>query len=227
MKRCRSDVRLCGALAWRRSRLAPRARSRSRRRPRSRGRAPTFALVSLIGDEFSVVMRRDEIGTRLDPNERRELSVLDARRSTTSPLSAARRRHHAAASPVTPVLRFSIRDPRLFALQDKLLVDSAESHDMRDALASCCARPGRRDLVLVTKRRDDAAFKLVGRDDGRRQDQRPRLLHRYRRCASENVNTGEYSNGFLAPYAFVMVVTLIDVASMRVVQVRCWRSSRR
>ena len=32
----------------------------------------------------------------------------------------------------TPVLRALIRDPRLFALQDKLFTESAESHDMRD-----------------------------------------------------------------------------------------------
>src|SRR6185295_5141152 len=32
---------------------------------------PSFALLSLVGDQFSVVMRREEIGSNIDPNTRR------------------------------------------------------------------------------------------------------------------------------------------------------------
>src|SRR6476619_1239019 len=39
--------------------------------------ARTWAIVSLIGDEFSVVSRRNQVGSRLDPNERTPLPVPD------------------------------------------------------------------------------------------------------------------------------------------------------
>ena len=39
--------------------------------------SPTYAVVSLIGDQFGIVTRRSDVGTRLDPNERTSLPVPD------------------------------------------------------------------------------------------------------------------------------------------------------
>lgn len=151
----------------------------------------TYAIVSLIGDEFSVVSRRQEVGSRLDPNERTGL----------------------------PVLRALIRDSRLFALQDKLWTETAESHDMRIALRDLLAKAGATDLILVTKQRGTPAFKVMtgqisasGSISG---------IGFY----IDNV-TGMYNSvskaggeGFLAPYAYLSV-TSIDIASMRVVRTK-------
>ena len=54
-----------------------------------------------------------------------------------------------------------IRDPRLFALQDKLLRESSESHAMRLALKDVLAKAGATDLVLVTKQRGAPAFAMA------------------------------------------------------------------
>src|SRR6187551_1369482 len=91
--------------------------------------ARIWAIVSLIGDEFSVVSRRNEVGSRLDPNERTALPVPDPVFDRIAIEQVEQAVLHARHG--TPVLRALIRDPRLFALQDKLWTESAESHDMR------------------------------------------------------------------------------------------------
>jgi hypothetical protein len=175
---------------------------------------PSFALLSLVGDKFTVVFRREEIGSRLDPNERREFP-LDASTLDDIALSAAEdvlKR----VKPVSPVLRFSIRDPRLFALQDRLLVDSAESRGMREALAKLLRDNGATRLVLVTKWRDDARFKLIDGTTGTGKisgvgfyvDSSMRL---------QTTRTGESTFGFLGPYAYLSVA-VVDVASMTTIR---------
>ncbi len=172
--------------------------------------SPTYALMSLVGDQFSVVFRREETSSRIDSNDRREFPIAAATLDDIA-VSAAENAIK-RLKPVSPVLRFSIRDPRLFALQDKLLVDSAESHGLREALVKLLRENGATRLVLVTKWRDDAQFKLVNTKTGTSKisglgfyvDSYMRLVR---------LETGEGTTGFLGPYAFVSV-TVVDVASM-------------
>ena len=177
--------------------------------------SPTYAVVSLIGDQFGIVTRRSDVGTRLDPNERVSLPVPDAVFDRIA--ADAVEKALLEAKPGTPVLTASIRDPRLFALQEKLLVESAESHDMRIALHDLLAKAGATDLILVTKQRAEPSFKLgdgmmggIGwvSGIGFYIDNASRMF------TTEHRMTGE---GFLAPYAHVMV-SLLDLASMRVVK---------
>ena len=177
--------------------------------------ARTYAIVSLIGDDFTVTSRRPEVGTNLNPNERTVLPVSDAvfDRIAAAELEQLLLR----ARPGTPVLRALIRDPRLFALQDKLLTESPESHDMRIALRELLAKAGATDLFLVTKHRGTPTFKLVtGKLDGPGSiggigfyiDNQTHLY---------NTKTKVQDEGFLAPYAY-LAVSLMDIASMRVVK---------
>jgi hypothetical protein len=175
----------------------------------------TYAVVSLIGDQFSVVSRRPDVGTRLDPNERTSLPVPDAVFDRIA--AAAVEKALLDAWPGTPVLRASIRDPRLFALQDKLFAESVESHDMRVALHDLLAKAGATDLILVTKQRGEPAFKVTdGMIAGAGSisgigfyiDNVTRMYN------TEHRMTGE---GFLAPYAY-LAVSLLDMASMSVVK---------
>jgi len=177
--------------------------------------SPTYAVVSLIGDQFSIVTRRSDVGTRLDPNERTSLPVPDAVFDRIA--AAAVEKALLDAKPGTPVLNASIRDPRLFALQEKLLTESPESHDMRIALHDLLAKAGATDLILVTKQRGEPQFKVVDgalggvgwvSGIGFYIDNVSRMFN------TEHRMTGE---GFLAPYAHVMV-SLLDLASMRVVR---------
>lgn len=171
---------------------------------------PSFALLSLVGDQFSVVMRREEIGSHIDPNARRTYPI-DAATLDDIALSAAEdvlKRMR----PVSPVVRFSIRDPRLFDLQDKLLVDSADSRGMREALAKLLREHQVTRLVLVTKWRDDAQFKLVDGTTGTGKISGLGFYvdttYRYMRA-----ETGARGEGFLGPFAYLSVA-VIDVATM-------------
>jgi len=176
--------------------------------------ATTFAVLSLVGDEFTVVTRKDEVGSRLDQNTRRSYKVdtsildeyaLDAAEKTIAKLK-----------PGASVLRFSIRDPWLFELQDRLLADSGDSRGMREALAKLAREHKANRLVIVTKWRDEASFKVRGGTTGTGKigglgfylDPTKRM---------ERLESGEETFGFLAPYAYVSVA-LVDVASMALIR---------
>jgi hypothetical protein len=172
--------------------------------------APTFGLLSLVGDQFTVVFRREEIGSHIDPNVRREYRIDDA--TLDDMAVGAAENVVKRVKPVSPVVRFSIRDPRLFALQDKLLVDGTDSHEMREALAKLLREHQVTRLVLVTKWRDDAQFKVYEGATGTGKigglgfyvDPVTRI---------QNMSTGEETFGFLGPFAYLRVAVL-DVASM-------------
>jgi hypothetical protein len=175
----------------------------------------TYAVVSLIGDQFSVVSRRPDVGTRLDPNERTNFPVADAVFDRIA--ASAVEKAILDAQPGTPVLSASIRDPRLFALQDKLLTESTDSHDMRVALHDLLAKAGATELILVTKKRGAPEFDVVtGKISspgwisgiGFYIDNERRMFN------TEHKMDGE---GFLAPYAYLNVA-LLDLASMQLVK---------
>lgn len=182
---------------------------------------PTYALLSLVGDNFTVVFRREQTGSRLDSNDRREYPIATA--AIDDIALAAAEAVVKRLKPVSPVLRFSIRDARLFALQDKLLVDSADSHGMREALAALARENGVSRLILVTKYRDDAKFRLltgttgVGKISG---------LGFYvdNLMQIKTTTTGEGTRGFLGPFAYVGVA-VVDVASMTPVRTAPGRES--
>jgi hypothetical protein len=169
---------------------------------------PSFALLSLVGDQFTVVTRGEESASRLDSNLRRsypiDVSALDdaALDAAESVLKRVR--------PVSPVARFSIRDARLFALQDKVLDDSG---GLREALAKLLREQQATRLVLVTKLREEARFRIVNGTIGSGKisglgfyvDPFTRM---------EQTSTGEATFGFLGPYAYVNV-TIVDVETMK------------
>ena len=177
--------------------------------------ARTWAIVSLIGDDFSVVSRRPEVATNLNPNERTVLKVPDAvfDRIATDAIEA----EILKANPGTPVLRALIRDPRLFALQEQLWTESPESHDMRIALHDLLAKSGATDLLLVTKRRWPLSFPLA---TGRLSA--PGVvsgLGFYIDTQSHIYNTGDKKGGegFLGPYASISI-THLTIDGMRLVK---------
>jgi len=179
--------------------------------------ARTWAIVSLIGDEFSVVSRRAEVGTRLDPNERTALPVPDPvfDRIAAEQVEQLVLR----ARPGTPVLRALIRDPRLFGLQDKLWTESAESHDMRIALRDTLVKAGATDLLLVTKHRGTPSFAITTGRFSRPGSISGIGFYIDTETTLYRSSTKLGGEGFLAPYAY-LAISSIDLATMRVVKTR-------
>jgi len=175
--------------------------------------APTYAVLSLVGDQFTIVGRQMSTGSHLERNSQMPIAVDDAAFdavATTAAESAVKR-----ALPGAPTLRVSIRDPRLFALQERLFTDSVESKAMREALHDVLVKSGATYLVAIVKRRDQARFALR---DGRIGSGTIAGLGFYVDDATRTVrqDTGERSQGFIAPYAYV-TVALLEVASMKLV----------
>jgi len=179
---------------------------------------PSFALLSLVGDQFSVVMRREEIGSNIDPNTRRNYPV-DAAVFDDIALDAAEQVLK-KLRPVSPVVRFSIRDPRLFGLQDKLLEDSS---GLRDALAKLLREQQATRLVLVTKWRDNAQFRLI---DGTTGTGKISGLGFYvdTTYVYRNRESGNQGQGFLGPFAYV-TVTVVDAQTMKPIRATQSRES--
>ena len=169
---------------------------------------PSFALLSLVGDEFTVVTRGEESASRLDKNLRRSYAI-DVAALDDAALDAAEgvlKR----LRPVSPVVRFSIRDPRLFALQDQVLSDAG---GLREALAELLREQQATRLVLVTKRRDDAKFRIVtGTIGSGKISGLGFYIDPFTRM--EQTSTGESTFGFLGPYAYIDV-TIVDVETMK------------
>jgi hypothetical protein len=171
---------------------------------------PTYALLSLVGDQFTVVIRREETGSRLDQNVRRSYPIDGA---TLDDIALGVAEDVVKRlKPVSPVLRFSIRDPRLFELQDKLLVDSTESRALRAALGKLSRDHQVARLVVVTKLRDDAQFKLRNTTTGTGKISGLGFyVDPYRR--PHEVETSERASEFLGPFAYV-TVTVLNAESM-------------
>ena len=176
--------------------------------------APTYAVISLIGDQVSVIKRRPQFGTRIDPNERLEIPVTDAtfdRMAMVAAEAAIRR-----TQPKANVFQASIRDKRLFALQDDLLTETAESRDLRAALKGLLANHGATHLLLVTKRRNAASFKLVDRTVG---EGMIAGIGFYVDSVTpvRYVGSNEDSPGFLCPFAY-LTATLLDAGTLRILK---------
>jgi hypothetical protein len=171
---------------------------------------PTIAVLSLVGDEFSMIQHRVATGSRLDSNDKRVFPIPDAIFDDAA-LDAAERAIK-QTRPLAAVLRFSIRDPRLFKLQDRVLADAPDAREVREALLKLLRENQATQLILITKRRDDAAFKLA---DGSTGIGKIAGLGFYVDATRpiRNVESGEFSNGYFAAYAY-MDVTLVDVASL-------------
>lgn len=182
----------------------------------------TYAIVSLIGDEFAVVTRRPLVGTQADPNLKKTVPISDPVFDRVA--ATAAEQAILSASPGMPVVKVGIRDPRLFALQDRLLTESGDSHDMRVALHDLLAKAGATDLLLIIKRRADALFPVVsGTVSGGGKigglgffiDEVTLMFD------TKHLQTGE---GFLAPYAYIMV-SLMDIGTMNVVRSKAVQQS--
>lgn len=169
------------------------------------------AVLSLIGDELTIVVRRMVTGSQLDRNDRRALAIEDTVFDVAAAVAAER-----AIKEVMPAaqrLRVSVRDKRLFALQDEVLEPGPASDGMREALQALLLKEKATHLMLITKRRGDAQFQLsesktgVGKVSGMG-------IFIDNGIDLRSTTTGQSGTGYFACYAYVKV-TLVEVATMR------------
>lgn len=176
----------------------------------------TYAVLSLVGDQLTIVTRRLTTGTQLDPNDHHVMAVDNG--SLDGVIAAAAESAITAANPSSQWLNFSIRDPRLFALQEQLLVPGAASDALREALRGLLVKAGATRLIVVTKWRAEADFRLV--DDSVGAGKIMGLgFYVDDVTRTHLLSTGEDSVGFIAPFAYLKV-SLLDAATRKLIASR-------
>ena len=173
---------------------------------------PTVAVLSLIGDEMTLVTRRLLTGSRLDRNDRQSVPIVDPAFDVAAAVAAERAIKE--AMPSADRLRMSVRDKRLFALQDSVFQPGPASDGLRQALQTLLLDAKATHLMLITKRRDNAQFRLADSHIG---DGKIEGIGIFIDNSAwlEDPTTRKFGTGYFACYAYVKA-TLVDVATMRV-----------
>lgn len=173
------------------------------------------AVLSLVGDRIHLIRRRQEVGSNLiDPHDRGHVSVDDS--ALDDAAFAGVDEAIGDAAPASERLRFSIRDPRLFAAQAAWLTAGAGSDAavLREGIQALCRQHGASRLVLVTRRVEPTRFALR---DGSTGAGRIEGLGFYRDdfTSTRDVERNQgASEGYIAVYASVQA-TLLDTADLR------------
>ena len=121
-----------------------------------------YAVVSLVGDKFTVVIRGQVTGSRLNPNAQRELDVPHSLLDRTALAAAVEtlRKSDPTAQP-TPLL---IEEPVLYEQQDRLFDKGFVR--LPTAVADAARAAGTTHVLLLTKHRAAAEFRFLNTTDG-------------------------------------------------------------
>lgn len=173
-----------------------------------------YAVLSLVGDELTIVQREMSTGSRLDRNAQLKVPLGRASldRAMLLAVDEAVRKAEPAARPVL----LAPRDPGLFSLAERA-GDGNGTAAVLDAVRPIAAGARATHLILVTKHRHRAMLRLP---DGHVGDGTLEGLGFYLDGGSDTRGSSAMMNdserGFISPYAYFKVA-LVEVASGRVV----------
>lgn len=175
--------------------------------------APTYAVLSLIGDELTLVTYQPSVGRSTDANLRQVVPLNDDtfdRRALAVCERSIRR-----AVPGARVSAFRSSDRALYAGQQDLVTDDARAGRFLQSIVKDL-QGNTRFLVLVTKHRGDTRLRFADSSGG---TGKLNGLGFYidRVQGARSVETGESGAGYIAPYAYLSV-SLVDVASGKVIR---------
>ena len=171
----------------------------------------SYAIVSLVGDKITVVTLQAAVGSNLDKNIREEVPMPDDTFDGAAVFAAGDAIKRLQPGVATKL--YSIREPKLFALQDKLLDSPNAATALAEPLKPLLAESKVTHLVLITKHRADTSVRLLDEQVGSGKlsgvgfyvDPVTVLVDRA---------SGNRSVGFFSPYAY-LTVTVLDAASLR------------
>jgi hypothetical protein len=176
--------------------------------------SPRYAVLSLIGDQLTLVGFKWSVGSNLNQNERRVIPIASPVLDNTTLLAVddAIRRIH----PETEPALLATRDPALFALRDQALDQPGQAAETVAAIRALLQRTGATRLILVAPYRSNARFPLVSTSVGSGQ---VGGLGVYVDPVTviQLVESGAQTAGFIAPYAFFSV-SLVDAQTMTAVR---------
>ena len=176
--------------------------------------ARKYAVLSLVGDQLLVAQRGVSTGSRLDQNTREFVRLKGPafdREAVFAVEDAIKRRDNAAA-----VVLLGANDPALFEAQRRVLDEQGSTRAFLPAIKDAVASANATHLVLVSKYRGEARLRVA---DGHVGSGMLEGLGFYldHNTRMRNVQTGDQSQGFIAPFAYLRV-SLVDLASGEVLR---------
>ncbi|GGC68619.1 hypothetical protein [Undibacterium terreum] len=174
-----------------------------------------YAVLSLIGDNVTVVFDVLSTGSKLDRNETQKIAIAN-----TSLDSAALMAADNVLGKLQPKAKADLmlsNDAGLYRLQGALFGNTADAGTVLDGLKLALkGNPAVTHLILITKHRGDARLKMVDTSIGHGKLEG---LGFYvdNRIGVERTDTLESGRGVIAPYAY-MTVRLIDVRNWSVIR---------
>jgi len=178
-----------------------------------------YAVVSLIGDKFTVVIRGQTTGSHLNPNTQRELEVPNSLLDRTALAAAVEtlRKSDPIGQP-TPLL---IEEPVLYEQQDRLFDKGFVR--LPTALAEAARAAGNTHALLLTKHRAAAEFRFLNTTDGQGS------LRGVGFYVDQSVPVQEMGKldvrGFLGTYVYIKA-TIVDLLSEAIVAERTTAAGR-
>ena len=169
--------------------------------------APSYAVISLVGDSLDVVTYQPQVGSQLDSNTHMRLALSQDELDTAA--LRAIDRSLRASRPGARVALLAASTPDSFANQDRLF--SGDHVTLPAEIDAAVHREGAAMLVLVTKHHGEARLQVA---DGFIGSGKLEGLGYYLDTNKHlrTVDTGVRSTGYLAPFVYVDV-NLVDVAT--------------
>jgi len=181
------------------------------------GRAATvdeaYAVVSLVGDELSIVTYQPSVGSVLDKNIRQALPMPDAHFDRLAGQVAVSTIRH--ATPDAAAQAIEVANGASFGDATALFATDGTLPALLTAVKPSLQRPDTHYLVVISKYRSDAHLRT---DNGAIGSGKLTGLGFYIDAVKrmKSTNTGERGRGFVAPFAYVMV-SLVDLRTGEVV----------
>lgn len=173
----------------------------------------SYAVMSLVGNAISVHTVRPGVGSRTNADSKHVLAIAEP----VFDVAALKAANSAilSAQPGAKVVLMTTQDAGLYQAQNAMFDDGAANKDNRDYLVSLLKERGVSHLVLITKLRANAAFKVRNGYAGNGSleglgffiDDTTLL---------RNTTTNESSIGMLTPFAHVKL-RLLDAKTLALV----------
>ena len=160
----------------------------------------SYAVMSLVGNALHVYGVRPAVGTRTEAETRNVLEITDQVFDIAALESANKTIKH--VHPGATVVLMMTQDAGLYKAQNSMFESPDANTENRDYLISLLKERGVSHLLLITKQRDFAQFKLTNGAAGTGQLEG---LGFYIDDTTEfrTVNTSESSSGMVGPFAYL------------------------
>lgn len=181
----------------------------------------SYAVVSLIGNELSVVGYDASVGSYLDRNRRTAIPIPDATFDRSALIVASESLKQIDGN--AQVALFAPKAPELFEQHERFF-EGAKAM-LPGSIGEELKKAGMTHLVLFTKHRADARLLLADSTNAGTGKLEGLGFFVDRMLLTHDANTGEQAQGTLAPYVYVKL-SLVDLASASVLQAQPMTVSR-